>query len=77
MQQESVEIKEAEMKKIREQIEQVALRFRENSVSNESLQDSYSLIVFAPAVLRSSARCLLTSALRSAWTTSESTSRST
>lgn len=32
MQKESVEIKEAEMKKIREQIEQVKLRFGENSV---------------------------------------------
>lgn len=32
MQQESVELKDAEMKRIREQIEQVKLRFSENSV---------------------------------------------
>lgn len=32
MQQESVEIKDAEMKKMREEIEQVKLRFSENSV---------------------------------------------
>lgn len=36
MQQESVKIKEAEMKKIREEIEQVKLRFSQNSPPRSS-----------------------------------------
>lgn len=82
IQKESVEIKDAEMKKIREQIEQVKVRFTENPVFQHLTREPPEQLIthqmFAPSVVfRSSAQCLLTSALRSVWTTSESTSRST
>lgn len=42
MQQESMEIKDAEMKKLREQIEQVKPRFSENASSNKRVSRTIS-----------------------------------
>lgn len=82
MQQECVELKDTEMKKTKEQIEQVTPE-NEPSISigwvvTDSLFDYTPTFheCAPPVVFRSSARCLPTSALRSVWKPSESTSRS-
>lgn len=83
MQQECVELKDTEMKKMREQIEQVTLVNRAFglAVVEQKLLTMFLLEPMfhecAPSVVfRSSAWCLRTSALRSAWKPSESMSRS-